>query len=85
MYTQIHSKIRSLFEGRKLNVVKIYGQVNRNIQALESTQMVGGYTTHGAAVTVPPKDYTYSDTGMFQDSDGMFLIAQKSQRNVNPD
>lgn len=32
--------------------------------------MVGGYATHGAAVTVPPNSYTYSDTGMFQDTDG---------------
>ncbi|KAF8862120.1 hypothetical protein BDZ45DRAFT_703171 [Acephala macrosclerotiorum] len=43
-------------------------QVDRNIQALVSTQMVGGYATRGAAVTIPPNSYTYSDTGMFQDA-----------------
>jgi hypothetical protein len=64
--------------------MQIYGQVNRNIQALESTQMVGGYATHGAAVTVPPKDYTYSDTGMFQDSDGRHFLGQ-SERKANSD
>jgi hypothetical protein len=52
------------------NILQIYGQVDRNIQALSSSQMVGGYTTHGAAVTIPPNNYTYSDTGMFQNSDG---------------
>ncbi|KAE8446598.1 hypothetical protein EG329_011791 [Mollisiaceae sp. DMI_Dod_QoI] len=60
----------------------IYGQVNRNIQALVSTQMVGGYTTHGAAVTVPPKNYTYSDTGMFQDTDGSWYILTSADHNT---
>ncbi|KAH6717453.1 Arabinanase/levansucrase/invertase [Leptodontidium sp. MPI-SDFR-AT-0119] len=47
----------------------IYGQVDRLVQALVSTQMEGGYKTKGAAVALPPNSYTYSDTGMFQDPD----------------
>lgn len=60
----------------------IYGQVDRNIQALLSTQMVGGYVTHGAAVTVPPNAYTYSDTGMFQDTDGTWYILTSADHNT---
>ncbi|KAH8591134.1 Arabinanase/levansucrase/invertase [Bisporella sp. PMI_857] len=47
----------------------IYGQVDRLVQPLVSTQMVGGYKTKGAAVSIPPNSYTYSDTGMFMDPD----------------
>ncbi|KAF4636355.1 hypothetical protein G7Y89_g1727 [Cudoniella acicularis] len=60
----------------------IYGQVDRNIQALESSQMVGGYQTHGAAVTIPPNGYTYSDTGMFEDSDGTWYILTSADHNT---
>ncbi|KAE9363302.1 carbohydrate-binding module family 35 protein [Stipitochalara longipes BDJ] len=60
----------------------IYGQVDRNIQALSSAQMVGGYTTHGVAVTVPPKNYTYSDTGMFLDSDVWYILTSADHNTV---
>ncbi|KUJ11611.1 uncharacterized protein LY89DRAFT_739038 [Mollisia scopiformis] len=61
---------------------EIYGQVNRDIQALVSTQMEGGYSTHGAAVTVPPNGYSYSDTGMFQDTDGTWYIFTSADHNI---
>ncbi|CZR60141.1 uncharacterized protein PAC_10037 [Phialocephala subalpina] len=61
----------------------IYGQVDRNIQALVSTQMVGGYVTHGAAVTIPPNSYTYSDTGMFKDTDGSWYILTSADHNIS--
>lgn len=32
-----------------------------------SSQVVGGYVTHGVAESLPPDAYTYSDTGMFLD------------------
>jgi hypothetical protein len=60
-----------------LEALKIYAKVNRNIQALSSVQLVEGtegYTPHGAAVIVPPHNYTYSDTGMFEDTDGAYLF-----------
>jgi hypothetical protein len=46
---------------------QIYGQVNRLVQPLESSTLVGGYQAHGSGEHLPPKGYTYSDTGMFQD------------------
>ncbi|EPE30279.1 Arabinanase/levansucrase/invertase [Glarea lozoyensis ATCC 20868] len=60
----------------------IYGQLNRNIQSMVSTQMVGGYKLHGAAVTIPPNGYTYSDTGMFQDTDGSWYILTSADHNI---
>ena len=60
----------------------IYGQLNRNIQALVSTQMVGGYKLNGAAVTIPPNALTYSDTGMFQDTDGTWYILTSADHNI---
>ncbi|KAI9048980.1 hypothetical protein LZ554_006829 [Drepanopeziza brunnea f. sp. 'monogermtubi'] len=47
----------------------IYGQVDRLVQPLISSQMEGGYEVNGAAVRIPPNDYSYSDTGMFLDPD----------------
>lgn len=49
--------------------------------------MVGGYSVHGAAVDLPPDDYTYSDTGMFLDpATGMAFSRsgiQYSERSSN--
>ncbi|EKD20509.1 putative galactan 1,3-beta-galactosidase [Drepanopeziza brunnea f. sp. 'multigermtubi' MB_m1] len=47
----------------------IYGQVDRSVQALVSSQIEGGYKVNGPAVRIPPNSYSYSDTGMFQDPD----------------
>ncbi|EHK96102.1 hypothetical protein M7I_8216 [Glarea lozoyensis 74030] len=44
--------------------------------------MVGGYKLHGAAVTIPPNGYTYSDTGMFQDTDGSWYILTSADHNI---
>lgn len=60
----------------------IYGQLNRNIQSMVSTQMVGGYKLNGAAVTIPPSALTYSDTGMFQDTDGTWYILTSADHNI---
>lgn len=38
--------------------------------SLISTQLVGGYK-QSAKVYLPPDSYSYSDTGMFEDDDGM--------------
>ncbi|RDL35392.1 Arabinanase [Venustampulla echinocandica] len=70
-------KVFMLIQGKQ-----IYGQLNRNIQSMVSTQMVGGYKLNGAAVTVPPNSYTYSDTGMFQDSDGTWYILTSADHNI---
>ena len=46
--------------------------MNRLVQPLVSSQVVGGYVVHGDAEYLPPDDYTYSDTGMFlDDASGM--------------
>ena len=50
--------------------VKLYGQVDRLVQPLVSSTMVGGYTNKGSGVSLPPNSYTYSDTGIFLDDDG---------------
>ncbi|KAH8679683.1 Arabinanase/levansucrase/invertase [Tricladium varicosporioides] len=60
----------------------IYGQLDRHIQSMKSTQMVGGYQLNGAAVAIPPNSYTYSDTGMFQDSDGTWYILTSADHNT---
>ena len=49
------------------DIRQIYGQVNRLVQPLVSSQIAGGYAVHGDAEYLPPDDYTYSDTGMFMD------------------
>lgn len=50
--------------------LQIYGQVNKYVQALKSTTMVGGYKAYGAPATLPPYDKTYSDEGIFLDVGG---------------
>ncbi|KAI1283306.1 glycosyl hydrolase [Xylaria sp. FL0933] len=44
----------------------LFGQQDRYSLSLKSSQLVGGYT-QSAKVHLPPNQYTYSDTGMFQD------------------
>lgn len=62
---------------------QIYGQVDRLVQPLISTQMEGGYKTKGAAVKIPPNSYTYSDTGMFQDPDsGTWYLMTSADHNT---
>ncbi|KAI2786778.1 hypothetical protein POX_g09172 [Penicillium oxalicum] len=60
----------------------IYGQVNRLVQPLESSRMVGGYQPHGSGEHLLPSGYTYSDTGMFQDpKDGTWYILTSADHN----
>jgi len=49
---------------------QIYGQVNKYVQALKSTTLVGGYKAHGAPATLPPSAKTFSDEGIFLDVGG---------------
>jgi beta-xylosidase len=46
--------------------LQLYGQQDRYVLSLRSTQMVGSYSTVNK-VHLPPSDYSYSDTGMFYD------------------
>ncbi|KAJ3792882.1 Arabinanase/levansucrase/invertase [Lentinula aff. detonsa] len=48
----------------------IWGQVNRLVQALESSTISGGYSVYGSAFSLPPDGRTYSDEGIFVDSTG---------------
>ncbi|KAF2839214.1 carbohydrate-binding module family 35 protein [Patellaria atrata CBS 101060] len=59
----------------------IYGQVDRRVQALVSSQMVGGYSKSGNSVLLPPSSYSYSDTGMFQDDDGTWYLLTSADHN----
>ncbi|KAF2643587.1 Arabinanase/levansucrase/invertase [Massarina eburnea CBS 473.64] len=58
----------------------LYGQVDRNVQALKSSSLDGGYTL-GSKVTLPPSGYTYSDTGMFVDDDGTWYLLTSADHN----
>lgn len=62
----------------------IYGQVDRNVQALKSTTINDNYAVSGSKVTLPPNGYTYSDTGMFHDdaSDTWYLLTSADHNNV---
>ncbi|CAG8978851.1 hypothetical protein HYALB_00008506 [Hymenoscyphus albidus] len=60
----------------------LYGQLDRHIQSMVSTTMVGNYKLHGAAVSVPPNDLTYSDTGMFRDTDLAWYIITSADHNT---
>ncbi|KAF2801019.1 carbohydrate-binding module family 35 protein [Melanomma pulvis-pyrius CBS 109.77] len=59
----------------------IYGQVDRNVQALKSTTINDNYALAGSKVTLPPNAYTYSDTGMFQDDDGTWYLLTSADHN----
>ena len=52
---------------------QIYSQVNRYITPLSSNTVIGGYA-EGSSMELPPSDYSYSDQGNFQDSDGQLSI-----------
>ncbi|KAJ8125061.1 hypothetical protein O1611_g8579 [Lasiodiplodia mahajangana] len=61
----------------------IFGQQDRYVQSLVSTQLVGGYTS-SAKVHLPPNDYTYSDTGMYYDEDSStwYLLTSADHNTV---
>ncbi|KAM3076689.1 hypothetical protein ACMFMG_007492 [Clarireedia jacksonii] len=60
----------------------IYGQVSRQVQPLESSQIVGGYAVTRPAVYLPPNNYSYSDTGMFLDDDGTWYLLTSADHNT---
>jgi hypothetical protein len=60
----------------------IYGQVDRNVQALKSSTIASNYAVSGSKVTLPPNGYTYSDTGMFQDDDGTWYLLTSADHNI---
>ncbi|KAF2477480.1 Arabinanase/levansucrase/invertase [Lindgomyces ingoldianus] len=59
----------------------IYGQVDRNVQALKSSTIANGYAISGSKVTLPPSSYTYSDTGMFMDDDETWYLLTSADHN----
>ncbi|KAF2187497.1 carbohydrate-binding module family 35 protein [Zopfia rhizophila CBS 207.26] len=59
----------------------IYGQVDRNVQALVSSNIADNYQIKGSKVTLPPNGYTYSDTGMFVDDDGTWYLLTSADHN----
>ncbi|KAK6538427.1 hypothetical protein TWF694_010012 [Orbilia ellipsospora] len=60
----------------------IYGQVNRLVQPLSSSNIVGGYSLAGSAFSLPPYSLTYSDMGIFQDDDGKWYLATSADGNI---
>ncbi|KAJ4295600.1 hypothetical protein N0V90_007613 [Kalmusia sp. IMI 367209] len=61
----------------------IYGQVDRNVQALKATAIDASYAVSGGKVTLPPSGYTYSDTGMFHDdADNTWYILTSADHNT---
>ncbi|KAI0742773.1 Arabinanase/levansucrase/invertase [Daedaleopsis nitida] len=48
----------------------IWGQVNRLTQGMSSTDIAGGYNLYGSPMSIPPDSYTFSDCGVFADTDG---------------
>lgn len=63
----------------------MYGQVDRNVQALKATSSISGsYDLSGGKVTLPPNGYTYSDTGMFHDDadDTWYLLSSADHNTV---
>ncbi|KAF2110719.1 Arabinanase/levansucrase/invertase [Lophiotrema nucula] len=59
----------------------IYGQVDRNVQALKSSTLTDNYAVAGSKVTLPPSGYTYSDTGMFMDDDQTWYLLTSADHN----
>ncbi|KAI0838275.1 carbohydrate-binding module family 35 protein [Hypoxylon sp. FL0890] len=61
----------------------LYGQQDRYVLSLKSSNFVGGYS-QSARVHIPPNDYSYSDTGMFYDesSDTWFLLTSADHNTV---
>ncbi|KAJ4359812.1 uncharacterized protein N0V89_000368 [Didymosphaeria variabile] len=61
----------------------IYGQVDRNVQAMKATTIDGSYVLSGGKVTLPPSGYTYSDTGMFRDdADQTWYLLTSADHNT---
>ncbi|KAF9058485.1 Arabinanase/levansucrase/invertase [Rhodocollybia butyracea] len=59
----------------------IWGQVNRQCQALESSTISGGYTVHGAPFSLPPDGRNFSDEGIFVDTTGEAYFLTSADSN----
>jgi hypothetical protein len=61
----------------------LYGQQDRYVLSLKSTDQVGNYKTVNK-VHLPPSDYSYSDTGMFYDeaSTTWYLLTSADHNTV---
>ncbi|GAW04191.1 Arabinanase levansucrase invertase [Lentinula edodes] len=59
----------------------IWGQVNRLVQALESSSINTGYSIYGSAFSLPPDARTYSDEGIFVDTTGEAYILTSADSN----
>ncbi|KAI0199327.1 carbohydrate-binding module family 35 protein [Astrocystis sublimbata] len=60
----------------------LFGQQDRYVLSLKSSQFIGGYGT-SAKVHIPPSDYTYSDTGMFfDDASNTWYLLTSADHNI---
>ncbi|KAJ7660223.1 Arabinanase/levansucrase/invertase [Mycena polygramma] len=60
----------------------IWGQVNRLTQGMASTNIATGYTTYGSPMSIPPDSYTFSDCGVFADTDGNDYWVTSADHNI---
>ncbi|EIM81457.1 Arabinanase/levansucrase/invertase [Stereum hirsutum FP-91666 SS1] len=61
----------------------IWGQVNRDVQALKSSTPSGGFSVYGSPFTLPPDARTYSDEGVFVDDDGdAYFLTSADSNNI---
>ncbi|KAK7980512.1 hypothetical protein PG989_012969 [Apiospora arundinis] len=61
----------------------LYGQQDRNVLSLSSSQFVGGYSQRSKGL-LPPNKYSYSDTGMFFDkaTNAWYLLTSADHNTV---
>ncbi|KAF5392176.1 hypothetical protein D9757_001601 [Collybiopsis confluens] len=59
----------------------IWGQVNRQVQALVSSTINGAYSVNGAPFLLPPDGRSYSDEGIFVDTTGEAYILTSADSN----
>jgi len=68
------------------NHAQMYGQVDRNVQALKSSNSAidGPFQAVGKPVTLPPSAYTYSDTGMFNEpgTDKWYILTSADHNTI---
>jgi len=66
--------------------MQMYGQVDRNVQALKSSNSLidGPFQAVGKPVTLPPSAYTYSDTGMFNEpgTDKWYILTSADHNTI---
>lgn len=60
----------------------IWGQVDRLTRGMASTNIAGNYTTYGSGMSIPPSGYTFSDCGVFADTDGQTYWVTSADHNT---